>query len=72
MILLLVKIFRFTPTIYLALPRVNITSQVVCVVLQTAETFARSTGQEIAEELASMRNRQHIQRLVRRTNIILK
>lgn len=31
---------------------------------QTAETFARSTGQEIAEELASMRNRQHIQRLV--------
>jgi len=30
----------------------------------TAETFARSAGQEIQEELASMRNRQHIQRLV--------
>jgi hypothetical protein len=31
---------------------------------QTAEAFARSTGTEIAEELASMRNRQAIQRLV--------
>ena len=31
---------------------------------QTAESFARSAGQEISEELASMRNRQHIQRLV--------
>lgn len=31
---------------------------------QTAETFARSAGQEISEELTSMRNRQHIQRLV--------
>ncbi|XP_023325609.1 ran-binding protein 9, partial [Eurytemora carolleeae] len=31
---------------------------------QTAELFARSTGQEISEELASMRNRQHIQKLV--------
>ena len=33
-------------------------------VVQTAELFARSTGQEISEELASMRNRQHIQKLV--------
>jgi len=31
---------------------------------QTAEAFARSTGEEISEELASMRNRQSIQRLV--------
>jgi len=31
---------------------------------KTAETFARSTGEEISEELASMRNRQHIQNLV--------
>eukprot|EP00088_Acartia_fossae_P037946 TRINITY_DN3918_c0_g1_i15.p1 TRINITY_DN3918_c0_g1~~TRINITY_DN3918_c0_g1_i15.p1 ORF type:complete len:574 (-),score=151.05 TRINITY_DN3918_c0_g1_i15:508-2229(-) len=31
---------------------------------QTAEAFARSTGEEISEELASMRNRQAIQRLV--------
>jgi len=31
---------------------------------QTAESFARSAGQEISEELASMRNRQHIQKLV--------
>jgi len=31
---------------------------------QTAEAFARSTGTEISEELASMRNRQAIQRLV--------
>ena len=32
--------------------------------MQTAEAFARSTGQEISEELASMRNRQLIQKLV--------
>lgn len=31
---------------------------------QTAESFARSAGQEISEELTSMRNRQHIQKLV--------
>ena len=31
---------------------------------QTAEGFARCVGQEISEELASMRNRQHIQKLV--------
>ena len=31
---------------------------------QTAESFARNVGQEISEELASMRNRQHIQKLV--------
>jgi len=31
---------------------------------QTAEAFARSTGEEISEELASMRNRQAIQKLV--------
>lgn len=31
---------------------------------QTAEAFARSTGQQISEEIASMKNRQHIQRLV--------
>jgi len=31
---------------------------------QTAETFAKCVGQEISEELVSMRNRQHIQRLV--------
>jgi len=31
---------------------------------QTAEAFAKSTGQEISEELASMRNRQLIQKLV--------
>jgi len=31
---------------------------------QTAESFTRSAGQEISEELASMRNRQHIQKLV--------
>jgi len=30
----------------------------------TAETFARSAGQEITEELGSVRNRQHIQKLV--------
>jgi len=30
----------------------------------TAESFARSTGQEISEELVSMKNRQHIQKLV--------
>ena len=31
---------------------------------QTAEGFARCVGQEISEELSSMRNRQHIQKLV--------
>ena len=31
---------------------------------QTAESFAKSAGQEISEELTSMRNRQHIQKLV--------
>ena len=31
---------------------------------QTAESFARSVGQEISEELNSMRNRQQIQKLV--------
>ena len=31
---------------------------------QTAEGFARCVGQEISEELVSMRNRQHIQKLV--------
>jgi len=31
---------------------------------QTAESFALSTSQQISEELASMKNRQHIQRLV--------
>ena len=31
---------------------------------QTAESFARCVGEEISEELASMRSRQHIQRLV--------
>jgi len=30
----------------------------------TAESFARNVGQEISEELASMKNRQHIQKLV--------
>ncbi|XP_066923576.1 ran-binding protein 9-like [Clytia hemisphaerica] len=30
----------------------------------TAETFAKSTGQSIAEELSSIRNRQRIQRLI--------
>ena len=32
--------------------------------VQTAEAFARTTGDEICEELTSMRNRQEIQKLV--------
>jgi len=31
---------------------------------QTAESFSKSAGQEICEELTSLRNRQHIQKLV--------
>ena len=37
---------------------------IIILKIKTAEAFARSTGTEISEELASMRNRQAIQRLV--------